>query len=365
MPEHVSLAEAVLSALGFAPFARDASGTLRASGEPPNWLRAIWPNVDSAGAELNASELSPFLDNFLVDAEECWRAGGDQRARSGPWVEQEGVQLEATALTVDGQSLLLVERLGEAFEAKKAMLQTARENVIAYQRLNSETQKKEILLHCVAEEMSGALANVITSLRLLESEDSSAQGRHLLGLASRAATEQQALINKVLTVFADELTTLAAQNGLDAEADLRGAMDGAVGGSAGAFAEKKVRLVSSVSSGEPIVVPLDTAHLEHVIANLLENSLERTPAGGEVELTLEETPEAVVLRVDDSGPRVSQDACDDLFSKRPLAEPATTRSALRLHFCRMTLENCGGEIGCARRETKGNRFWIRLPRRTR
>ena len=38
------------------------------------------------------------------------------------------------------------------------------------------------------------------------------------------------------------------------------------------------------------------------------------------------------------------------------------RSALRLHFCRMVVENCGGEIGCAPLPAGGNRFWIRLPK---
>ena len=78
--------------------------------------------------------------------------------KSGPGWRQDAngaeVQLEATALTADGQRILLLERLGEAFEAKKSMLQKARETVIAYQRLNSEIQKKEILLHCVADEMT-------------------------------------------------------------------------------------------------------------------------------------------------------------------------------------------------------------------
>ena len=85
------------------------------------------------------------------------------------------------------------------------MLQKARETVIAYQRLNSEMQKKEILLSCIADEMNAALANTITSLRLMELEQNPEGVRRLLGLASRATEEQQSLINKVLHLFADEL----------------------------------------------------------------------------------------------------------------------------------------------------------------
>ena len=70
--------------------------------------------------------------------------------------------------------------------------------MIAYQRLNSEIQKKEILLHCVADEMTNALANIVTSLRLIEAESNPPRTKVLLGLAMRGAEKQQQLINRVL-----------------------------------------------------------------------------------------------------------------------------------------------------------------------
>jgi K+-sensing histidine kinase KdpD len=39
-------------------------------------------------------------------------------------------------------------------------------------------------------------------------------------------------------------------------------------------------------------------------------------------------------------------------------------AALRLHFCRIVVENCGGEIGCASLPAGGNCFWIRLTKNT-
>jgi len=339
---------------------------LRAASDLPAWLIALWPSLQEQDKDVSGPEASPFLENFLIDAEDCWREGGEKRATSGPWIEQDpqgqDVQLEATALTVNGQSILLLERLGETFEAKKTILQKARETVIAYQRLNSEIQKKEILLHCVAEDMTAALANVITSLRLLELETNSQKGQLLLGLASRATEAQQALIHKVLAVFAEELSGLFGQNGSEAEADLAVATERALEATAGDFAEKKVRLISPWADSGSIKVALDPRHLEHVITNLIQNALERTPAGGEVDLNYEERDEAVILRVDDSGALAPRDACEDLFSALEPAAALVQPSILRLHFCRMTVENCGGEIGCGTRDGGGNRFWIRLPK---
>ena len=253
MPEDNSPADAVLQALGYVLFRRDSTLGLRPIGKVPEWLTTLWPEIGSSEQPLDTS-VSPFLENFLVDAEECWRAGGEQRAASGPWVDQDNegnsVQLEATALTVDGQPFLLLERLGKAFEVKKSMLQKARENVIAYQRLNSEVQKKEILLHCVADEMSAALANIVTSLRLLEMESNSPRSRELLSLASRATGEQQALIHKVLHVFADELSELFGQDGEGTnESDLFAVLEKAIGVLAPQVEEKNVRLTSAEAAG--------------------------------------------------------------------------------------------------------------------
>lgn len=137
---------ATLQALGFALFLYDDTGALRLANDAPEWLRRLWPAVGLPGAEFPAG-ISPFLENFLIDAKECWRVGGVQRINSGPWVEADSqgveVSLEATALNAGGRALLLLEQLGEEFEASKSVLQKARETLIAYQRL-SEPQLPEI-----------------------------------------------------------------------------------------------------------------------------------------------------------------------------------------------------------------------------
>jgi signal transduction histidine kinase len=366
MPQSDSPAAAVLQSLGFALLLREPSGAFRRASGAPDWLTRLWPTVGDEAGRLDPS-VSPFLENFLIDAEEFWKSGSAARITSGPWIEQdstgESVQLEATALSVDGQSVLLLERLGEAFETRKSMLQKARENVIAYQRLNSEIQKKEILLHCVAEDMTAALANIITSLRLLELENSSPRGRQLLGLATRATEEQQALIHKVLAVFADELSGLfGPDGGSERHARIGPAMANAVEALRPQLEEKRIRLTTPATASAEANVALDPAHLQRVITNLLENALEQSKAAGEIVLAVEEEADAVVIRVEDDGPSVESDACESLFSKLEPAAAFADPRRVRLHFCRMMAESCGGEIGCRSRGASGNCFWIRVPK---
>lgn len=362
-----SPASAVLEALGFALFLRDESGALRLRGSPPEWLRSLWNGLAKSDEPLPITEASPFLENFLIDAEECWTAGGATRARSGPWIEQTAngaeVSLEATALTIDGRAALLLERLGEVFEAKKSMLQKARETVIAYQRLNSETQKKEILLSCIAEEMSAALANAITALRLIEMENNSPRAQQLLTLAMRATEDQQALINKVLNVFAAELEGLYGRDGnAAAEALLGEVLQSAEASVAGSFEEKRVRLHLPNETARQSRVAMDAEHLAHVLGSLLENGLQNAPAGGAVSLEVTEEAETVLLQVIDNGRPLPASVGDDFFSKDAMPTERACGMQLRLQFCRIAVEKCQGEFGCEPREQGGNCFWIRLPK---
>jgi signal transduction histidine kinase len=364
-----SPAAAALATLGYALFVREAEDSLRLEGAAPSWLRQLWPALAESGARFPVADASPFLENFLIDAEECWRAGGDQRARSGPWIERnaqgEEVEVEAIAMSANDKSILLFERLGAEFAAKKDVLQRARETVIAHQRLNSEIQKKEILLHYVADEMTAALANIITSLRLIELEDNPPRTKLLLGLAMRGTEEQQILINRVLAVFADEIGTLyghdeRAEGGADWGEVLRGAIEA----TAAQFADKGVRLVRPSAPEGAVSFSTNAAHLQRVIAGLLENALERTATGNEVTLEFADEGEAIIFRVIDSGARLSPATADNLFSRFELPEGSVPGFALRLHFSRILVESCGGEIGYEPNEAGGNIFWFRLPRTT-
>jgi K+-sensing histidine kinase KdpD len=359
-----SPASALLEALGYALFLRDETGALRLQGAPPDWLGKLWPGLTKSRDALPLEQASPFLENFLFDAAECWSAGGEKRARSGPWVEQgaDGVEisLEAIALTLNQQPALLLEKLGAVFEEKKSMLQKARETVIAYQRLNSETQKKEILLSCIAEEMNTALANAITSLRLIELQKNSPRTQQLLTLAMRATEEQQALIRKVLHVFAAELEVLYGRDGdAAADASLGEAIQAAADVVAESFAEKRVGLRLTKSGSR---VAMNADQLTRVIVSLLENALRHSPNDSEVSLEIEETSEATTVRLLDLGAVLPNEIADNFFA-RSVAADENAPPQLSLQFCRMAVENCHGEIGCAPRANGlGNCFWIRLPK---
>lgn len=341
MPEAHSPSDAVLDALGYALFLPEENGALRLAGKRPDWLAALCPG------EVLAAEASPFLENFLIDARECWQAGG--RVESGPWVEHGDLQLRATALTAGGRACLLIERLGEAFAQSVSVLQKARETVIALQRLDAEIQKKEILVHWLAEDLSASLGNVVTSLRLMELEENSPKTFQLLRLAMQAAQEQRNLLQKMLDLFSEELGGLYGRAGAAVfDADLHRVLQLAVEDVLPHFTEKGVRLTLPDSGAAG--VSAEAARFARVVANLLRHALEKTPAGGEVAVRISEEGDAALLAVEHPG---------------EVSDPSSAPSPegfLRLHFCRIAVASCHGEMGFTPREGGGTRAWLRLPR---
>ena len=363
MPGEDATCSAVLDALGYVLFVRDGAGALRLAGDWPEWLARLWPAAAVRDAELPLAEASPFLENFLIDAEECWRADVGRLVESGPWIERDPsgteLRLQARALTADGQACLLIERLGEAFDSQVAVLQKARETVIALHRLDAEIQKKEILVHCLAEDLSGSLGNIVTSLRLIEIEKNSPNAVHLLSLAMQSAQALGNVIDKVLGLFPDELKGLyGGKGGVPAFANLHLAVRLSIDDVAPYFSEKGVRLGTPGAVEEELRILADGEHVRRLLGNLLRHALEHTPPGGEVAVRIADEADGPMLSIEfpqDAG----YDESDGGFHPR---SDASSEAFLRFRFCRMAVEICHGEMGFRSREGGGTCAWVRLPK---
>lgn len=130
-----------LSASGNAVFCRQPDGTFVALNELPDSLGKLL--AAQGGTDFSGL---PFLENFLFDAEQFWMSATGGRLSSGPWIEtsgdQEDIALEASALLVDGDMILLLEDLGSKYLDNVALLQKGRDNLLFNERLESEVRKR-------------------------------------------------------------------------------------------------------------------------------------------------------------------------------------------------------------------------------
>lgn len=359
----------VVQSLDLAVFRRESVGALRLLGNPPAWLEEVWPSVARSGLMDSVIEVSPYLDNFLIDADAHWKSGKSHRARSGPWVETAAdgreYNLEASAMNVGGVSTLLVEDLGASFEQRRAILQTARENMLAYEKLNAEVQRKEVLLHCVVHDMCSPLQNMMMALSMLDGEILAPEVRGMVQLGLQAGRRQESMIDNVLHMYAAEMRAHYGQdNGDWPGMDLRSATQHTVEMHRPLFAQQNVTLVWDVESAGRgrRRLPGDEEHYERVLGNLLGNALRHSPTGSTVAIRFDEDDEWVTIQVEDEGGGVPPHLQAQLFQKFQQGAIGRGKVGLGLFFCRIIIAKWGGEIGFSPRSGTGSCFWFKLPK---
>ncbi|WP_189426063.1 stimulus-sensing domain-containing protein [Devosia pacifica] len=116
----------------------------------------------------------------------------------------------------------------------------------------------------------------------------------------------------------------------------------------------------------PAVVNGHDSRLAQVIANLIDNAVSFSPAGGTVEVGLSSDAENIVLTVMDEGPGIQGDTSrifQRFYTDRPEAEHFGDHSGLGLSISRQIVEAHKGTISAENREDRtGALFTVILPR---
>jgi heavy metal sensor kinase len=130
-----------------------------------------------------------------------------------------------------------------------------------------------------------------------------------------------------------------------------------------ALAEEK-GIALACETPERLTLMADLRLLQRMLANLLDNALKYTPAGGAVKACLSPAPGGgVTIAVTDSGPGVSEADRPRIFERfyrgdRSRSQPG---SGLGLSFARAAARAHGGDITVQRPPGGGSRFLVRLP----
>ncbi len=361
-----SILKDLLSALGIVVLERCDRGGYRLVGTKPPWYDELAFPEPSPQGKIRLESSVPFLENFLVDAEQFWTTQGSGHLKSGPWTEASGddqdYNLEATALSVGDLKLLLIDSLGHAYEERQSLFQRARRTSLDYQRLLQETQSKEILLHCIVHDLRGPLTGIRACLDLLGREPLGERAQPRLDTAIKASSRLEGLVADILDIFGAEVASLA-RFGLD---DGR-RPDVAV------VIKEVVNMMASVASRENVELRLDPegdwgqiynalaeeSRLERVLFNLLENALRHAPTGSKVTIGLRREGGSCLVTVEDEGDGLPPELAATFFQKFS-SGARKGRAGLGLYFCKLVVESWGGDIGFSNRPQGGARFWFRL-----
>ncbi|HEY0704875.1 MAG TPA: response regulator [Candidatus Acidoferrales bacterium] len=367
-----SIFESFFSTQGFALFEYLDHGDFRLIGSWPGWCDALWGNLPAQNKQVRLGDVSPFLENFIFDAEEFWKSKSSGSANSGNWTERDAaareIPLEASAYLLDGRRVLVVRNLSGTFDQQQEIFQTARDSLLVYEKLLREIQKKEILLHCIVHDLTQPLSAMNSVFHLLEREHLPAQLKKYVKTGERESQRQELMIRGILEAFSSDL---AAQNSKQEKSgdspDLAECAQRAVRDFDTPFSDHDIglRFDPRVNKSQNWRVHGDSARIDRIFGNLLENAMRYSPKNTTVTVGVEDQGAFVLAFVDDQGPGLPKDQPEaQLFALFSKGKSHAGKAGLGLYFCKITVERWGGSIGAETRSQGGSRFWFRLPRAT-
>jgi len=186
--------------------------------------------------------------------------------------------------------------------------------------------------------------------------------RDTVGTIDSELARVERLVDDIATVSRAEERQLDLHLRPTAAADL---VTAAVAAAARAFDDGGVALLCEVHSGLPAVAA-DPDRVQEVLANLLDNALRHTPAGGRVTVTARRGPGVVELVVSDTGDGLDPEHLTRVFERFFRVDSGRSRrrggSGIGLAIARALTEAHGGRI---RAESpgpgQGSTFTVTLP----
>ena len=362
--------QSLLQEFGYVLLEHKGEGKFVLRSDPPGWFSELWGGTRPGEASIPLAEKSPFIENFLLEAQTCWNAPQPAECRSEVWIENTAagreLPLQATALHRDGKNFLMLHSPGPQYGEQVQILQMARNAALEHERLLREIQKKEILLHCIIHDLSQPLSAMRGSFDCLSAEDLSPEAQKFTALGKLASQQQESMIRQILEVFAADLrAAVDAESGISQAPDLLACARNAITSLAPAFAAKGVRLIldPQIDGGACWRVQGEESRLRRVFTNLLENALRYSPEGGKVTVGLQTDGEFRKAFIDDEGPGLPPELRPaQMFALFSKGKEGGGKAGLGLYFCRTTVERWGGSISCTSLPEMGARFWFRLPK---
>jgi heavy metal sensor kinase len=116
---------------------------------------------------------------------------------------------------------------------------------------------------------------------------------------------------------------------------------------------------------KPVIVQGDRARLKQVLVNLLDNAIKYTPAGGRIDLSVNQDTHHAVLEVTDNGFGIPAEALPHVFDRFFRADRARSRemggAGLGLSIVKSICAAHRGQVRVYSQEGAGSRFVVELP----
>ena len=285
------------------------------------------------------------------------------RPRNGPPTD---VSVSIARMTARDKSLggyrWVVRDISKRKQAEDVLLTSERK---AREEAEVSNRIKSDFLALLSHEIRTPLQAIFGYTELLEREIhgplSDAQRRYL----QRIQQSQQLLLGLITTIL--DFAKLESGQSIDLALhptlihEVLVHMEGLVGAQ---LEEKELRYAYRCGDSS-IVANADAGKVQQILLNLLANAIKFTDRGGSIALECELEPEAVAIRVIDSGKGIPPDKLEAIFEPFVQLKPkgaVTNGTGLGLPISRRLATAMGGSLNAASESGKGSTFTLRLQR---
>jgi signal transduction histidine kinase len=228
--------------------------------------------------------------------------------------------------------------------------------------LEKALQVKNDFLMLMNHELRTPLNGVLGMAQLLRT-DLAEDKREYLNILEDSGWHLLKLIDNLLRV-SKEGAPLESLDGQIAPLDISAVCRESISMIAARAQEKNITVQMEINDVQCLEMPLDSARLHQILANLLDNAVKFTPANGHVGLCAYYSGTILFIEIWDSGPGIAEADRERIFDAFVQLEPIQTRLheglGLGLTLARNLVRVHGGGIDAFSHENGGSVFRVSL-----
>lgn len=314
----------VLHSLGFMSFVK-VDSNYHLAGNIPDWFKLQFPNYNYSNDIFDLTDLFPFLEVFLPEAEQLFGMRSEGKIASGLWTEvsatNQEIILQATALVEKEKHLILLEPISERNPNKHKDLQRSRELSLAHNQLiKTEDALRDILkyreqfISIFSHDIKGPLAGTYALMNLLSTDEGfmkafEPQHEHIFNVISKGLKDLYDYSEKL---YEWSNINFGQPNLEIANIDLNYLMKQIM-----LSLENKVKaknIAVEIQITEQLFVKADEVFFKSALFNILTNAIKFSELLGKITISATEEEGYSLIRIQDEGLGMSEEEKKSLFN---------------------------------------------------
>lgn len=336
----------------------------------PPWFSSLAPKY-SENDKIVISEVFPYFEVFNIEADEFWAKKENGKIKSGIWIEtsenKQEIALSAYAIYYNNEKYILI-RPEEEIDKEQVSLQLAREQKLAFEKLEKAEQKlkklldyKDKFVSIVSHDLRSPVAAVlgIADMLVNDKKELSKLDEFYIEMIHNIKDEMLRLLDYNDKLYHWSNLELGNFKVVKEKVSLKKIIS-----TAHRTAEKRLDSKSisfSTNLKKDIEIDVDMTLFLQVINNLLANAIKFTPENGSISINVTEGT-GLQIAVVDSGVGMTKQVSENILSgfvrNSSLGTDGEKGTGLGLGIVKKIIDAHGFTINIKSEQGKGSEFII-------